>query len=76
MLIDNYIKWKWIKCPNQKTQTDWMDFFKKTHDMLSARDSLQTYIETEREGMEKDISCKWQTKEDWNSNTHTIKNKL
>ena len=44
--------------------------------MLSARDSLQTYIETEREGMEKDIFCKWQTKEDWNINTHTIKNKL
>ena len=44
--------------------------------MLYSRDSLQTYIETEREGMEKDISCKRQTKEGWNSNTHVIKNKL
>ena len=44
--------------------------------MLYSRDSLQTSIETEREGMEKNISCKWQTKEGWNSNTYVIKNKL
>ena len=23
--INNYFKWKWIKCSNQKTQTGWMD---------------------------------------------------
>ena len=49
---------------------------KKPMYMLYSRDSLQTSIETEREGMEKNISCKWQTKEGWNSNTYVIKNKL
>ena len=40
--------------------------------MLSTRDPLQTWghIQTETEGMEKDIPCKWKSKESWSSNTH------
>ena len=35
--------------------------------MLSTRDPLQTqgHIQTESEGMEKDIPCKWKSKESW-----------
>ena len=37
--------------------------------MLSTRDPLQTYghIQNESEGMEKDIPCKWKSKESWSS---------
>ena len=40
--------------------------------MLSTRDPPQTkgHIQTESEGPEKDISCKWRPKESRNSNTH------
>ena len=35
--------------------------------MLSTRDPLQAkgHIQTESEGMEKDIPCKWKSKETW-----------
>ena len=41
--------------------------------MLSTRDPPQTkgHIQTESEGMEKDISCKWRPKESRDNNTHT-----
>ena len=37
--------------------------------MLSTRDPLQTqgHIQTESEGMEKDIPCKWKSRESWSS---------
>ena len=40
--------------------------------MLSAREPPQTkgHIQTESEGLEKDISCKWRAKESRSSNTH------
>ena len=40
--------------------------------MLSTRDPLQTsgHIQTESEGLEKDISRKWRPKESRSSNTH------
>ena len=43
--------------------------------MLSTRDPLQTYghIQTESEGIKKDIPCKWKSKETWNSNSRTRK---
>ena len=46
--------------------------------MLSTRDSLQTWghIHTESDGMEKDIPCKWKSKESWSSNTHIRQNRL
>ena len=39
--------------------------------MLSTRDPLQTqgHIQTESEGMEKDIPCKWKSKESWHTNS-------
>ena len=39
---------------------------------LSTREPLHTqgHIQTDIEGMEKDIPCKWKSKESWNSNTH------
>ena len=40
--------------------------------MLSTRDSPQNkgHIQTENEGLEKDISCKWRPKENRSSNIH------
>jgi len=40
--------------------------------MLPARDPAQTkgHIQTESEGLKKDISCKWRPKESRSSNTH------
>ena len=40
--------------------------------MLSTRDPPQTqgHIQTESEGMVKDIPCKWKSKESWSSYTH------
>ena len=48
------------------------------YNILSTRDPLQTqgHIQTESEGMEKDIPCKWKSKESWSSNSHIRENKL
>ena len=42
---------------------------------MPIRDPLQTsgHIQTESEGVEKDIPCKWKSKESWSSNTHVKK---
>ena len=49
------------------------EYKNKTHIyMLSTRDSLQT----ESEGMEKVIPCKWKSKENWSGNTHIRQSKL
>ena len=34
------------------------------------------HIQTESEGMEKDIPCKWKSKERWSSNSHIRQNRL
>ena len=41
----------------------------KTKPMLSKRDPLldHFHIQTESEGMEEDIPCKWKSKESWSS---------
>ena len=46
--------------------------------MLSTRDPLQTegHIQTESEEMEKDIPCKWKSKESWSSNSHIRQKRL
>ena len=46
--------------------------------MLSTRDPPQTkgHIQTESEGMEKDIPCKWKLKQSWSSNTHIKQDRL
>ena len=46
--------------------------------MLFTGDPLkaQGYMQTEIEGMEKVILCKWKSKESWNSNTHIRQTRL
>ena len=41
--LNNCLKCKWIKDPNQKTQTGWVDTETRPIDMLSTRDPPQTY---------------------------------
>ena len=43
---------------------------------MSTIDPLQTegHIQTESEGMEKDIPCKWKSEESWSSVTHIRQN--
>ena len=46
--------------------------------MLSTRDpiEIQGHIQTESEGMEKGIPCKWKSKESWSGNTHIRQSRL
>ena len=46
--------------------------------MLPTRDPLQTqgHMQTETEGMEKDLPCKQKSKESWSNNTHIRQNRL
>ena len=72
IIINNYLKCKWVECPNQKKKTGWMDKKTRLLYMLSSRDPPQTkgHIQTENERLEKYISCKWRPKESRNRNTH------
>ena len=57
----------------QPKDRDWLNDTKtKPLYMLSTRDPPQNkgYIQTESEGLEKDISCKWRPKESRSNNTH------
>ena len=60
----------------QPKDKDWLNGYKKKKKiplyMLSTRDPLQNkgHIQTESEGLEKDISCKWRPKESKSRNTH------
>ena len=78
ILINNYFKCKLVECPNQKTKTGWMDIKTRPLYMLPIRDPPQNkwHIQTEGEGLEKDISCKWRTKESRNSKTPIRQNRL
>ena len=55
-----------------------MDTKRRPVYMLSTRDTLQTlgHIQTESEGMEKDIPCKWKSKESWSNNSHIRQNRV
>ena len=55
ILNNNYLKCKWIECPNQKTKTGWMDTKTRPLYMLSTRDPPQNkgHIWIESEGLEK-----------------------
>ena len=57
----------------QSKDKDWLNGYKnKTLYMLSTRDPCQTkgHMQTESEGLEKDISHRWGPKESRSSNTH------
>ena len=63
----------------QPKDIDWLNGYKhKTHKYAVYNDPLQTqgHIETESEGMEKDIPCKWKSTESWSSNSHIRQNQL
>ena len=69
ILIYNYLKCKWVECPKQKIKTGWMDTKTRPLYMLSTRDPPQNkgHIQTESEGLEKNIWHKWRPKESRNS---------
>ena len=64
--------------PNQKTKTGWMDTKTRPLYMLSTRDPPQNkgHIQSESEGLEKDIPCKQRPKESRSNNTHIRSNRL
>ena len=49
ILINNYLKCKWVECPNQKTKTGSMDTKTRPLHMLSTRDPPRNkgHIQTE-----------------------------
>ena len=60
-----------------KIQTGLMDTKTISMYMLSKRDPfIARDIQTESEGMEKGIPCKWKLKDSWSSNTHIRQNRL
>ena len=63
--------------PKRHRPAEWIQKTRPIY-MLSTRDPLQTQgdIQTETEGMEKDIQCKWKSKENWSSNSHIRQNRL
>ena len=63
--INNYFKYKWTKCSNQKTQSGWMD--KKKKKKTHKRCLHKIYVkckntQTENEGMEKGFIMQAKTK--------------
>ena len=73
IVINNYLKCTWDKTGQKtKDKTGQMDTKTRPLYMLSKRDPPQTqgHIQTETEGLEKDISHKWRPKESRSSNTH------
>ena len=75
--ISNYFKCKWTKFSNQKTK--WLaGFKKKSIYVLLIRDStdVRTNTQTESEGMEKDILCKWKPKESSVGYTYITQNRF
>ena len=65
ILINSFFKRKWVECSNQKTKIGWMDTKIRPLYILSIRDPPQNkgHIQTESEGLEKVILCKWRLKE-------------
>ena len=58
--INNYLKCKWVEYNNQKAKIGRMDTKTRPLYMLSTRDPplVEGHIETESEGLEKDIARK------------------
>ena len=57
----------------QPKDTDWLKGYKNKTWMCALYKRLTSdlgHIQTESEGMEKDILCKWKSEENWSSNTH------
>ena len=68
ILINNYLKRKWVEGPNQKAKTGQMITKTRPLYMLLTRDPPQNkgHIQTESEGLEKDIPRKQtKRKQEW-----------
>ena len=60
----------------QPKDIDWLNEHKNriyTYAVYKRPISPQGHIQTESEGMEKDIPCKWKSKESWSSNAYIRK---
>ena len=59
--MNNCLKFKWVKCSNQKTKTGQMDKKIRPLYMLSTRDPHQTKdtYRLKMKGWKKDFSCNW-----------------
>ena len=55
IFINNYLKYQWTECPNQKTQRGIMGKKTRAYNMTSTRDSLygKVHIQIESEWKEK-----------------------
>ena len=63
-------KFKWTKCPNQKTQTGKLDKKPKPISMLRPDPShMQGYTKTQNKGMEEDLPTKWREKKNQELNS-------
>ena len=63
----------------QPKDIDWLNGYKnKTliYAVYKRPTSDLGHMQTESEGMEKDIPCKWKSKESWTSNSHIRQNSL
>ena len=73
--INNYFKYKWTKCTNQKTQSGWMDI-KKKRPINAAYTRFIANVKTHRQKVrvwKKVLSCKQKRKE---SNIYFRQNRL
>ena len=55
--VNNYLKWKWITCSNQKIETGWMDTKKQDSKYKRLTSDLGTH-EDQKWGIEKGVPCK------------------
>ena len=58
---------------SQPKDKDWLHGYKNKipiYDVYKDPPQTKGHIQTESEGLAKDISCKWRTKESRSSNTH------
>ena len=63
----------------QPKDTDWLNGYKNKIHTYAVYKRPTSYLgaqKTESERMEKDIPCKWKSKESWSSNTHIGQNRL
>ena len=63
----------------QPKDIDWLNGYKnktRTYAVYKRLTSDLGHIQTESEGMEKDIPCKWKPKENWSSKPRIRQNRL
>ena len=62
----------------QPKDIDWLNGYKNKTCIYAVykRTTSDLGTQTESEGMEKDIPCKWKSKQSWSSNSHIRQNRL